>query len=48
LLWWQDGPPGNSGYCDQGDTYGGSKNEACGGDQDWGLTDMEVWYIEEA
>ena len=48
------GPPGANGYCDQGDTYAGSPNEAWGGGWDgngkpceglgcWGPTDMEVW-----
>ena len=39
-----DGPPGGThGYCNQGGTYRGSNNEACGGYQNWGHTDLEVW-----
>ena len=41
-----NGPPG--GYCDQGSTYAGSPNEACGGDYGtWGPTDVEVWFLED-
>ena len=36
--------PGYEGKCDQGDTYRGTKNEICGGDSNWGATDVEVWY----
>ena len=39
-----DGPPGDYGYCDQGYTYRGSPNAACGG-YNWGHTDLEVWFI---
>ena len=44
-----NGPPGTDGHCDQGSTYAGSPNEACGGDQgSWGHTDPEAWYpVEE-
>ena len=31
-------------YCDQGSTYAGETNDACGGDGNWGATEMEVWY----
>eukprot|EP01046_Picozoa_sp_COSAG06_P040516 COSAG06_NODE_4913_length_3867_cov_7.033439_2_plen_259_part_00 len=39
----ESGPPG--GYCQQGGTYRGSTNEACGGDSNWGHTDLEVWRL---
>ena len=42
-----DGPPGLGGACDQGTTYAGSKNEACGAYRTWGRTDLEVWYLVE-
>ena len=29
--------------CDQGFTYAGETNDACGG-SNWGATEMEVWY----
>ena len=35
---------GNHGYCDQGWTYAGEMNAACGGRENWGATQMEVWY----
>jgi hypothetical protein len=38
-----DGPPGTHGYCNQGGTYRGNTNEACGGNSNWGHTDLEVW-----
>ena len=41
------GPPGASGYCDQGATYAGSPNETCGGYRNWGRTDLEAWYLVE-
>ena len=41
---YDNGPPGNYGYCNQGDTYRGSTNAACGG-YNWGQTDLEVWFI---
>ena len=31
-------------YCNQGNTYAGHYNDACGGDNNWGATEMEVWY----
>ena len=40
-----NGPPGTDGYCDQGQTYRGSPNAACGGERNWGHTDLEVWFI---
>ena len=39
-----DGPPGDGGYCRQGNTYAGSDNEACGSGFNWGHTELEVWY----
>ena len=40
------GPPGDTtGSCDQGTTYRGSHDAACGGDGNWGQTDLEVWFI---
>ena len=35
---------GANGHCDQGHTYAGAPNAACGGDHNWGATEMEVWY----
>ena len=35
---------GFSAFCNQGDTYAGQTNDACGGDGNWGATEMEVWY----
>ena len=37
-------PGGSDGYCDQGGTYRGTDGEICGGDGNWGATDVEVWY----
>ena len=37
-------PGGEVGYCDQGGTYRGTEGEICGGDRNWGATDVEVWY----
>ena len=37
-------PGGSFGYCDQGGTYHGTPNEICGGNGNWGATDVEVWY----
>ena len=38
------GPPGGgSGLCEQGETYAGSPNDACGGGI-WGPTAVEVWH----
>ena len=49
------GPPGANGYCDQGATYVGSRNQVCGGGWDaagkceglgcWGETELEVWRL---
>ena len=33
-----------SGYCMQGIAYRGTDREICGGDGNWGATDVEVWY----
>ena len=39
-----NGPPGGSeGSCQQGHTYAGSRNEICGGFQNWGATQLEIW-----
>jgi len=38
------GAPGENGACRQGGTYRGTKNEICGGEGNWGATDVEVWY----
>ena len=40
------GKLGPNGKCDQGPsaTYGGQPNEACGGNGNWGATELEVWY----
>ena len=35
---------GSHGYCQQGGTYRGTDGEICGGDRNWGATDVEVWY----
>ena len=32
------------GGCSQGRTYRGTTGEICGGDSNWGATDVEVWY----
>ncbi len=37
-------PGGSDGYCNQGYTYRGTRGEICGGDGNWGATDVEVWY----
>ena len=38
-------PGGSGGRCNQGlSTYRGTFDEICGGDGDWGATDVEVWY----
>ena len=37
-------PGGSGGECDQGDTYRGTAGEICGGQDNWGATDIEVWY----
>ena len=31
-------------YCKQGHIYAGEPSDACGGDGNWGATEMEVWY----
>ena len=42
---WTSGAPGGSnGYCNQGNNYQGTGGEICGGDKNWGATDVEVWY----
>ena len=38
------GAPGEYGFCGQGYTYRGTRGEICGGDGNWGATDVEVWY----
>ena len=38
------GAPGGSGVCDQGTDYRGTEGEICGGEENWGATDVEVWY----
>ena len=38
------GAPGEYGGCNQGGTYRGTDGEICGGDRNWGATDVEVWY----
>ena len=35
---------GSDGRCLQGNTYRGTNGEICGGKEDWGATDVEVWY----
>ena len=37
-------PGGSGGGCPQGGTYRGTDGEICGGDGNWGATDVEVWY----
>ena len=37
-------PGGSEGYCNQGGTYRGTRGEICGGGENWGATDVEVWY----
>ena len=37
-------PGGSGGLCYQGGTYRGTDGEICGGDFNWGATDLEVWY----
>ena len=39
-----DAPGGSQGSCHQGHTYRGTDGEICGGDSNWGATDVEVWY----
>ena len=42
------GALGNNGYCNRlrtaGYTYEGFGQEVCGGNYNWGVTEMEVWY----
>ena len=38
------GALGDYACCLQGNTYAGEHNDACGGDGNWGATEMEVWY----
>ena len=40
----RNGALGHLAYCDQGITYAGETNDACGGEGNWGATEMEVWY----
>ena len=35
---------GAGGQCVQGGTYRGTDGEICGGSNNWGATDVEVWY----
>ena len=37
-------PGGSDGSCHQGSTYRGTDGEICGGSNNWGATDVEVWY----
>ena len=37
-------PGGVGGACFQGRAYRGADSEICGGNTDWGATDVEVWY----
>ena len=39
-----DAPGGSDGGCWQGNIYRGTDGEICGGDGNWGATDVEVWY----
>ena len=42
---WDSGAPGGShGKCNQGRTYRGTHGEICGGEYNWGATDVEGWY----
>jgi hypothetical protein len=38
------GALGSNGDCNQGTTYAGAPNAVCGGSNNWGATEMEVWY----
>ena len=38
------GSDGEFGGCDQGHAYRGTDGEICGGANNWGATDVEVWY----
>ncbi len=35
---------GSEATCAQGTTYRGTGGEICGGEHNWGATDVEVWY----
>ena len=37
-------PGGSAGRCTQGYSYRGTDGEICGGNWNWGATDVEVWY----
>ena len=37
-------PGGSNAECEQGTTYRGTHGEICGGFENWGATDVEVWY----
>ena len=37
-------PGGSRGFCRQGRTYRGTVGQICGGEGNWGATDVEVWY----
>ena len=37
-------PGGSPGNCIQGRTYHSTAGEICGGTNNWGATDVEVWY----
>ena len=37
-------PGGSLAGCNQGGTYHGTSQEICGGSNNWGATDVEVWY----
>ena len=41
---WDGAPGGSPAYCEQGGTYRGTDGEICGGNENWGATDVEVWY----
>ena len=48
LQFGSSGALGQGAQCDQGRTYAGVPNDACGGYSgarpNWGATEMEVWY----
>ena len=46
LVFGYSGALGQGDYarCHQGGTYAGETNDACGGHDNWGATEMEVWY----
>ena len=42
---YDNGAPGDGkSLCNQGNTYRGAEDEICGGNRNWGATDVEVWY----